>query len=96
MTVGSSLLIAPSLRFVEAEPFDDGRRTKIKNDFCLFLYQCIIEAVFCSIMRIDIDRDRTCNTDGIRDLNGAFVGQPSSNNVFGNVACCISGTAVNL
>ena len=96
MAVGCGFLIAPSFWFVEAEPFDDGSRTKIEDHFSFFLDLGIVEAVFCRIVRIDIDRYRTGNTDGIGDLNSAFVGKTCSNNILCYVTSCIGCTAVNL
>ena len=96
MTIGRCLLIAPALGFVEAESFDDGCWTEIKDHFCFFLDLGITEAKFCCVVSIDVDRYRTRNTNGIGDLNGALVCKSCRNNVFSNVARCIGGTAVNL
>ena len=73
---------------------NDSCRAEIKiltND----LYQFIIFYCTCSEC-IYHDRCRMCYTDCIRQLNLTFLSKSCSNNILGNVTCCISGRTVNL
>lgn len=82
--------------FVQPQMFANAARGKIDQRGNRFLNSIFADPSSPGVVKIDIDRQRMRNPNGIADLNGAAPGETSGDDIFGQIAGDISRRTIDL